>query len=73
MTSEVASNHPEYTSQHVFMTNSSILEQDSSTDFNVTEHTGFLHGFVESLSVIVVSKLCKKQLYRKFSPILELK
>jgi len=63
LTSEVASNHPEYTSQHVFMTNSSILEQDSSTDFNVTEHTGFLHGFVESLSVIVVSELGDKTFF----------
>ena len=44
-------------SQDVFMTNSSILDRlETPGEFNVTEHTGFLHGFVESLSVIVVSK-----------------
>ena len=32
--------------------NTSIIEEDN---FNVTEHRGFLHGFVEALSVILVS------------------
>ena len=32
--------------------NTSIIEEDK---FNVTEHRGFLHGFVEALSVILVS------------------
>ena len=34
------------------VTNSSVLEEEH---FNTTEHRGFLHGFVESLSVILVS------------------
>ena len=33
------------------VSNSSILEEEH---FNTTEHRGFLHGFVESLSVILV-------------------
>ena len=33
------------------VSNSSILEE---TQFNTTEHRGFLHGFVESFSVILV-------------------
>ena len=33
------------------VTNTSIMEENS---FNTTEHRGFLHGFVESLSVILV-------------------
>ena len=32
--------------------NTSIIEENN---FNVTEHRGFLHGFVEALSVILVS------------------
>ena len=57
LTSEVSSMDGEDPSQDVFMTNSSILDRlETPGEFNVTEHTGFLHGFVESLSVIVVSK-----------------
>ena len=33
--------------------NSSSYEEQ----FNVTEHRGFLHGFVEAISVIVVSQI----------------
>ena len=33
------------------VTNTSVLEENT---FNTTEHRGFLHGFVESLSVILV-------------------
>ena len=33
------------------VTNTSVLEENN---FNTTEHRGFLHGFVESLSVILV-------------------
>ena len=32
--------------------NTRIIEENN---FNVTEHRGFLHGFVEALSVILVS------------------
>ena len=32
--------------------NASLIEEDH---FNVTEHRGFIHGFVEALSVILVS------------------
>ena len=34
--------------------NASLIEEDH---FNVTEHRGFIHGFVEALSVILVSIL----------------
>ena len=34
------------------VSNSSVLEEER---FNTTEHRGFLHGFVESLSVILVT------------------
>ena len=49
--------------------NTSIIEENN---FNVTEHRGFLHGFVEALSVILVSfslktfELLKKNNIRKF-------
>ena len=33
------------------MTNHSLVEEER---FNVTEHRGFLHAFVEALSVILV-------------------
>ena len=33
--------------------NASLIEEDR---FNVTEHRGFIHGFVEALSVILVSQ-----------------
>jgi len=60
LTSEVSSTDGE----DVFMTNSSILDTpDAPGEFNVTEHTGFLHGFVESLSVIVVSELGDKTFF----------
>ena len=39
------------TSEDPFLTNSTFLEEEH---FNVTEHRGFLHGFVEAISVIVV-------------------
>ena len=32
-------------------------------EFNTTEHKGFLHGFVESLSVILVSELGDKTFF----------
>ena len=44
------------TSHHledIVMSNSSVDHEDR---FNVTEHRGFLHGFVEAISVIVVSE-----------------
>merc|ERR1719270_1065468 len=60
LTSEVSSTDGE----DVFMTNSSILDSpDAPGEFNVTEHTGFLHGFVESLSVIVVSEVGDKTFF----------
>jgi hypothetical protein len=34
-----------------------------ATEFNTTEHKGFLHGFVESLSVILVSELGDKTFF----------
>lgn len=40
--------------------NTSIIEEDK---FNVTEHRGFLHGFVEALSVILVSELGDKTFF----------
>merc|ERR1719205_340405 len=42
------------------VTNSSILEE---SHFNTTEHRGFLHGFVESLSVILVSEIGDKTFF----------
>merc|ERR1719158_2411591 len=44
----------------ISVSNTSLIEEDH---FNVTEHTGFLHGFVESLSVIVVSELGDKTFF----------
>ena len=38
--------------------NTSIIEENN---FNVTEHRGFLHGFVEALSVILVSFSLKSE------------
>ena len=38
------------------VSNSSILEEEH---FNTKEHRGFLHGFVESLSVILVLQKAK--------------
>jgi len=40
--------------------NTSIIEENN---FNVTEHRGFLHGFVEALSVILVSELGDKTFF----------
>merc|ERR1719317_636550 len=42
------------------VTNTSVLEENA---FNTTEHRGFLHGFVESLSVILVSKIGDKTFF----------
>merc|ERR1719317_1507465 len=42
------------------VTNTSIMEEPA---FNVTEHRGFLHGFVESLSVILVSEIGDKTFF----------
>jgi len=41
--------------------NTSLFSVEES--FNVTEHRGFLHGFVEALSVIVVSELGDKTFF----------
>jgi len=41
--------------------NTSLFDVEES--FNVTEHRGFLHGFVEALSVIVVSELGDKTFF----------
>jgi len=43
------------------VSNLSIMEEKNS--FNVTEHRGFLHGFVESLSVILVSEIGDKTFF----------
>lgn len=40
--------------------NASLIEEDH---FNVTEHRGFIHGFVEALSVILVSELGDKTFF----------
>jgi len=40
--------------------NASLIEEDR---FNVTEHRGFIHGFVEALSVILVSELGDKTFF----------
>jgi len=42
------------------VSNSSMLGEDH---FNTTEHLGFLHGFVESLSVILVSEIGDKTFF----------
>jgi len=42
------------------VSNISITEEPA---FNVTEHRGFLHGFVESLSVILVSEIGDKTFF----------
>merc|ERR1719357_1544217 len=42
------------------VTNVSLVEEEH---FNVTEHRGFFHGFVESLSVILVSELGDKTFF----------
>ena len=50
-------NNPSSNTSHhledILMSNSSVDHEDR---FNVTEHRGFLHGFVEAISVIVVSE-----------------
>lgn len=40
--------------------NASLIEEDH---FNVTQHRGFIHGFVEALSVILVSELGDKTFF----------
>jgi len=42
------------------LTNFSLIEEDR---FNVTEHRGFLHAFVEAISVILVSELGDKTFF----------
>jgi len=42
------------------VTNTSVMEENH---FNTTEHRGFLHGFVESLSVILVSEIGDKTFF----------
>lgn len=42
------------------VTNVSLVEEEH---FNVTEHRGFFHGFVEALSVILVSELGDKTFF----------
>ena len=42
--------------------NASLIEEDH---FNVTEHRGFIHGFVEALSVILVSVHFDEAVYTK--------
>ena len=48
---EVAGEDIEDMEPFMEVSNSSILEEEH---FNTTEHSGFLNGFVESLSVILV-------------------
>jgi len=43
------------------VSNSSVLVEEGH--FNTTEHRGFLHGFVESLSVILVSEIGDKTFF----------
>eukprot|EP00092_Neocalanus_flemingeri_P069931 GFUD01085783.1.p1 GENE.GFUD01085783.1~~GFUD01085783.1.p1 ORF type:complete len:381 (-),score=65.67 GFUD01085783.1:254-1396(-) len=42
------------------VSNTSVLEEEH---FNTTEHRGFMHGFVESLSVILVSEIGDKTFF----------
>merc|ERR1719228_1599056 len=44
----------------ISVSNTSVLEEPH---FNTTEHRGFLHGFVESLSVILVSEIGDKTFF----------
>ena len=46
------------TSNGTLNINSSVIEEDN---FNVTEHRGFVHGFVEALSVILVRSIYKNK------------
>jgi len=48
------------TSNGTLNIDSSVIEEDN---FNVTEHRGFVHGFVEALSVILVSELGDKTFF----------
>ena len=40
--------------------NMTVVFLNSTTSVNATKHAGFLHGFVESLSVILVSEIGDK-------------
>merc|ERR1719347_2256963 len=45
------------------LSNLTMVEREQIEQFNVTEHRGFLHGFVEALSVILVSELGDKTFF----------
>merc|ERR1719347_2244401 len=45
------------------LSNLTMVEREQIEQFNVTEHRGFLHGFVESLSVIFVSEIGDKTFF----------
>jgi len=55
-----ASSNTSHHLEDILMSNSSVDHEDR---FNVTEHRGFLHGFVEAISVIVVSELGDKTFF----------
>ncbi len=58
--------HPhETTTFDPLFLNATVEDDDDFlvSEFNTTEHKGFLHGFVESLSVILVSELGDKTFF----------
>ncbi len=58
--------HETTTFDPLFLLNATTVDNDDNllaTEFNTTEHKGFLHGFVESLSVILVSELGDKTFF----------
>jgi hypothetical protein len=57
--------HEKTTFEPLFL-NATVDNDDDDlllAEFNTTEHKGFLHGFVESLSVILVSELGDKTFF----------
>jgi hypothetical protein len=56
--------HEKTTFDPLFL-NATVEDDDDLlvAEFNTTEHKGFLHGFVESLSVILVSELGDKTFF----------
>jgi hypothetical protein len=56
--------HPhETTTFDPLFLNATVDDDLLVAEFNTTEHKGFLHGFVESLSVILVSELGDKTFF----------